>query len=187
MEKQIKPAAVTRGSALGGILLIALGIVFLLGQLFDIHLGRYLWPLTIIIPGVLLFFGALTLEGETGKALAMVSGIVTMVGVILSLQNLTNLWASWSYAWALVAPTGPGLGMWLLGSIQDRADRAELVRTGKDLVRVGLIIFVVAAVFFELVIGVNGHSLGSYSLPLLLIVLGIFLLLRNLRGGWEKA
>ena len=184
MEKQTKSETMMRGNMPVGVLLIFLGIAFLVGQLFDIHLGSYLWPFTIIIPGVFLFLGALSLEGETAKALAIVSGIVSMVGVILFAQSLTDWWASWSYAWALVAPTGPGLGLWLLGTIKDRA---ELVQTGKDLIRVGLIIFVVAAVFFELVIGVSGHSLGSYSLPLLLIVLGVFLLLRNLRGSWRKA
>lgn len=186
MEKQYKAGTRMRSNVLGGALLIVLGVVFLVGQLFDIPLDRYLWPFTILIPGVFLFFGALTVEGETGKALAIVSGIVTMVGVILWVQSVTEWWASWSYAWALVAPTGPGLGMWLLGTLQDRPDRAELLRAGKDLLRVGLIIFVVAAVFFELVIGINGHSLGNYSLPLLLIGLGFFLLLRNLRGGWGK-
>jgi hypothetical protein len=183
MEEQIKPAAMTKGSFLGGMLLIALGILFLFGQFFDIHLSRYLWPFLIIIPGVLLFFGALTLEGETGKALAIISGIVTMVGVILWVQSVTEWWASWSYAWALVAPTGPGLGMWLLGAIKNQAD---LVKSGKDLTRVGLGIFVVAAVFFELILGVNGFGLGRYGLPLLLIVLGMFLLLRNARNGWRE-
>lgn len=187
MEKQHKAGTMMRSNVLGGALLILLGIIFLTGQLFDIHLGRYLWPFTIIIPGVFLFFAALALEGEMGKALAMVSGIVTMVGAILWVQSVTEWWASWAYAWALVAPTGPGLGMWLLGSIQDRPDRAELVSAGKNLVRVGLVIFVVAAVFLELIIGVSGHGLGSYGLPLLLIGFGLFLLLRNMRDGWQKA
>ena len=184
MEKQNKSVALTRGNALGGVLLIGLGIIFLVGQLFNFHLGRYLWPFTVIVPGVVLFLGALALEEEAGKALAIISGIVTMAGVILFVQSLTDLWASWSYAWALVAPTGPGLGLWLLGTMKNRAD---LVKSGKDLIRVGLIIFVIAAVFFELVIGVSGHSLGRYSLPLLLIVLGFFLLIRNMRTGWGKA
>lgn len=184
MEKQIKSATMTRGSALGGVLLIALGIVFLVGQIFDIHLGHYLWPFTVIVPGVFLFFAALALEKEAGKALAILSGIVTMVGLILFVQNVTDWWASWSYAWALVAPTGPGLGLWLLGTIKDQTD---LVKSGKDLVRVGLSIFVVTAVFFELIIGVNGFGLGRYGLSLLLIALGIFLLLRNVRRGWREA
>jgi hypothetical protein len=162
MSEQNKPVTITKSNALGGVLLIVLGIIFLVGQIFDFHLGRYLWPFTVIVPGVVLFLRALALEEEVGKALAIISGIVTMVGVILFVQSLTDLWANWSYAWALVAPTGPGLGLWLLGTLKDRAD---LVKSGKDLIRVGLSIFMVAAVFFELVIGVSGHSLGNYGLP----------------------
>ena len=73
--------------------------------------------------------------------------------------------------------------MWLLGAIKNQAN---LVKEGKDLTRVGLSIFVVAAVFFELILGVNGFGLGRYGLPLLLIVLGMFLLLRNARNGWRE-
>lgn len=184
MEKQTESATWTRGNALGGTLLIVLGIVFLVGQIFDFHLSHYLWPFMVIVPGVFLFFGAMALDEEAGKALAIISGIVTMVGVILFVFTFTDLWASWSYAWALVAPTGPGLGLWLLGTLKNRAD---LVKSGKDLMRVGLIIFVVAAVFFELIIGINGYSLGRYFLPLLLIAVGLLLLARNLRTGWHKA
>ena len=64
MEKQNKSVALTRGNALGGVLLIGLGIIFLVGQLFNFHLGRYLWPFTVIVPGVVLFLGALALEEE---------------------------------------------------------------------------------------------------------------------------
>lgn len=184
MDKQNNPVTLTRSNAVGGVLLIVLGIVFLVGQIFDIHLGRYLWPLAVIVPGVVLFLAALALEEGAAKALAIISGIVTMAGIILFVQSLTDLWASWSYAWALVAPTGPGLGLWLLGAIKDRPD---LVKSGKDLVRVGLIIFVVGAVFFELVIGVSGRSLGPYGLPLLLIGLGLLLLARTIYNSWRKA
>ncbi len=184
MDEQKKLVTMTRGNALGGALLIVLGIVFLVGQFFDFHLGHYLWPFTVIVPGVFLFLGAMALDEEAGKALAIISGIVTMVGVILFVLTFTNLWASWSYAWALVAPTGPGLGLWLLGTLKNRP---ELVKSGKELIRVGLIIFVVAAVFFELVIGISGFGLGRYGLPLLLILLGLFLLVRNTRQGWRNA
>lgn len=184
MEKQNKPVIVTRGNALVGILLIFLGIVFLVGQIFDIHIGRFIWPFFIIVPGVASFLGALAVEDELAKALAIIGGIVTMVGTILLVQSFTDLWASWSYAWALVAPMGPGLGLWLLGSIKDQD---ELVKAGKDLIRVGLVMFVIAAVFFELVIGVSGFGLGRYGLPMLLILLGIFSLVRNVRHGRHNA
>lgn len=184
MDNQSKSLTLTKGSAIGGTLLIVLGIIALAGQLFDIHLGQYVWPFLVVIAGVALFFVALAVEEEAGKAMAIISGIVTMVGTILLVQSLTGFWTSWSYAWALVAPTGPGLGLWLFGSNKDRPD---LVKSGKDLTRVGLFIFVVAAVFFELILGLNGHSLGRYGLPLLLIALGAFFLFRNLRSGWRKA
>jgi hypothetical protein len=184
MDEQKKPVTIRRGNALGGALLIVLGIVFLVSQFFDFHLGHYLWPFMVIVSGVFLFFGAVTLDEEAGKALAILSGIVTMVGIILLVMTFTDLWASWSYAWALVAPTGPGLGLWLLGTLKNRPD---LVKSGKEMIRVGLIIFVGAAIFFELIIGINGFSLGRYFLPLLLIALGLFLLVRNLGHGWRNA
>ncbi|GIK57762.1 MAG: hypothetical protein BroJett015_34250 [Chloroflexota bacterium] len=161
--------------------LIVLGIVFLIGELLDITIGQYIWPFFVIVPGIMLFLGALMLDEEVGQALAMVSGIVTTVGLILLAQSLTDTWASWSYAWALVAPTGVGVGLWLFGAAKERAD---MVKSGKDLVKVGLSIFVVAAIFFEPVIGINGFGLGMYALPLLLIGLG-FVLLRNFRANWR--
>jgi hypothetical protein len=107
-----------------------------------------------------------------------------MAGVVLLLQSITGAWASWAYAWALVAPTGPGLGMWLVGTLKNRA---QLVKSGSNLIRVGLIIFVVAAAFFELLIGISGSGLNRYGLPLLLIMVGLFLLARNLHFDWRKA
>lgn len=184
MEKQNKPETRTRRMALGGALLIVFGLILLIGQIFDIHVGAVLWPFLILVPGIFLFFGALALEDEAAKALAILSGILTMVGVVLLVQNATDTWASWSYAWALVAPTGPGFALWLLGSLKDRDD---LVKTGKDLTGVGLVLFVIGAAFFELVIGINGFGLGRYALPLLLIGLGLILLVRNLRHGWHSA
>ncbi len=184
MEKQSEKTGLTRVNAMFGVGLIILGIVFLLGELFDIAVGQYIWPFFVIVPGIMLFLGALMVGDEMGQPLAMVSGIVTMVGLILLTQSITDNWASWSYAWALVAPTGVGIGLWLFGSIKERAD---LKKSGRDLVKVGLGIFVVAAVFFELVIGINGFGVGTYALPLLLIGLGFVLLLRNFRANWHKA
>lgn len=184
MEKEEVHSTWGRGNVVGGAVLIVIGLLFLLGQWVDIQLGRYLWPFTIVVPGVALFLGALAVDKAGGKALAIAGGVVTMVGLIFFVQSLTDLWASWAYAWALVAPTGAGAGLWLFGTIKNDP---EPVRSGKELVRLGLIIFVVAAVFFELIIGINGYGVGRYGLPLLLIVVGLFLLGRNMSGAWRKA
>ncbi len=182
MENQAQNNPLRGGNAVFGILLLLFGIVFLVGELLDIHIGQFLWPFVVIGVGVSLFVLALGVEEKTGEALAMVSGIVSMVGLVLLFQNITQFWASWSYAWALVAPTGPGLGHYLYGTAKGRSD---LMKTGKDLMRVGLGIFVVAAVFFELVLGVNGWGLGQLGWPVLLIALGLLLLFRNLRASWQ--
>lgn len=172
------------GNALLGGLLILLGAVFLIGELFDIHIGRFVWPLFIIGPGVFLFFVSLMLDEEAGKGVSAVSGIVTMVGLILFMQSVTGLWASWAYAWALVAPTSVGLGMFVYGLLKGKA---QIRQEAWPVVKVGLGIFVVAAVFFELIIGISGFGLGRLGWPVVLIALGIFLLFRNLSSGWRHA
>lgn len=85
------------------------------------------------------------------------------------------MWASWAYAWALIAPTAIGLGQIAYGVV---AGQPEKVSAGTRGATVGLIIFVVAGAFFELVVGVDGIKLGlgSWVWPLLLILLGVALL-----------
>lgn len=183
MKEKRKYDWLNRSNALLGGLLIILGGLFLLGELFDIHIAHVIWPFFIIVAGVLMFIGALALDDEVGMALAMVSGIVTMVGAILAFQNLTDTWASWAYAWALVAPTSLGMGQWLYGAVKNRP---ELVKSGKDVTKVGLGMFVVAAVFFEFIIGINGHGMGRFGWPLLLIAFGFFLLIRNLWANRQQ-
>jgi membrane-bound ClpP family serine protease len=78
------------GHALLGGLLILLGIVFLVGELFDIRIGSFLWPFFIIGPGVALFVLSLAVADDTGQGLSAVSGLITMVGLILFFQNVTG-------------------------------------------------------------------------------------------------
>lgn len=167
---------------LGGILIV-LGAVFLLGQLFGIRLGHYVWPLYIIVPGLLLFILALSTEGERGGILAAISSVVTMTGLLLFFQNMTNTFQSWAYGWALVGPTSIGLGQMIYGTLKDQE---QMVRDGKKLATIGVTIFLVGAVFFELFIGISGFGigrLGRYVWPLLLVGAGVFLVLRNLWPG----
>jgi len=183
MEKEAKARSVrpTGRVWLGG-LLILLGVVFLVGELLDIRIGQFLWPFFVIGPGVLLFLLSLTVDDSAGQGLASVGGIVTMVGLLLFYQNLFGHWESWAYAWALVAPTSVGLGLLGYGWLKNKPDARK---SGGDMVKIGLSIFVVAGFFFELVIGISGFGLGRLGWPLLLIALGLFLLARNLIGIWR--
>jgi hypothetical protein len=164
---------------LGGALVV-LGILFILGQLLDIHVGRHVWPFYIIVPGVLLFVFALTTGGSAGEGLAIFASMVTMTGTLLLYQNTFDHFQSWAYAWALVVPTSIGLGQIIYGSIKDRE---QMVRNGRRVATIGGAIFLVGAIFFELIVGISGFGLGRYAGAILLIGLGIFILFRTWRPG----
>jgi hypothetical protein len=87
--------------------LVALGTLFLLEQFFDFQLGQWLWPLFIIIPGLLFFVGML-LGGKSAGPLAIPGSIVTTVGLLLLYQNTFNHFESWAYTWALMPVAVPG-------------------------------------------------------------------------------
>jgi hypothetical protein len=166
-------------TALGGLLLL-LGIVVLLGQALELDLGRVGWPFFVIVPGLALLGVGLTASGRLGEVLATVGGLVTMAGLVLLVQNATDRFDTWAYAWTLVVLVGPGIGRWLAGIVRGRGD---LAASGGWLVAAGLVAFLVLAVFFEVVIGIGGRPFGSagrYGLAALLIVAGLILLGRRL-------
>lgn len=166
-----------------GAILILLGIAFLMGRfllsIFDFDIGHYAWPFFIIVPGVVMFLGSFILERRAGVTLAMFGGMVTMAGVILMIQNLFDLYATWAYAWALIAPTSMGLAKLLYGALRGLGDE---VKNGLAMAGVGAVIFVIAGAFFELVIDLNGFGLNVSWLcwPTLLIGGGIITLIVNL-------
>jgi hypothetical protein len=178
-----KPTNSNIARALVGAGLILLGILFLIGRYvgtwFDIDFGHYAWPFFIIIPGFLLFIASFAMERRAGITLAIFGGTVTTTGTILLFQNIFDLYATWAYAWALVAPTSIGLAKLVYGSVRDLKDE---VKSGLNMAGIGLAIFVFGAFFFELGIGISGFRFGAAWLcwPALLIGLGIVLLLSNL-------
>jgi hypothetical protein len=161
-----------------GIVLVVVGIFFLLIRLLDIDLSSYGWPLYVIIPGLtLLVVGFVSL----GSGALIPGGIITVTGLVVAYQSVTNDWASWAYAWALVAPGGVGLGIFLQGL---RVRNPNLTRQGRTLMFWAVLIFLIGFVFFESVLNISGHDygkLGQAALPLLLIVIGATLLIRNFR------
>ncbi len=167
-----------------GAILILLGVFFLftqfLGVVFGVHLGHYFWPFFVIVPGMALFTLGVMGRTNAGEALAMLGAAVTMTGVILFFQNLTGLWASWAYAWALIAPASLGIGQWAYGAAKGDSTAR---RSGLRLASVGFVIFLVAGAFFELIIGVSGFGLGRWGWSLLLILAGVVLLLRAVFAG----
>ena len=165
-------------AALGG-LLVLLGIVVVLGQALDLDLGRVGWPFLVITPGLALLGLGLAAPGRLGEVLAMIGGLVTVTGLVLGVQNATDRFDTWAYAWTLLL-VGAGIGRWLVGVVRSRGD---LAASGGWLIAAGLVAFVVFAVFFEVIIGIGGRPVGSasrYGLAALLILAGLVLLGRRL-------
>jgi hypothetical protein len=172
-------------AALGGLLLL-LGMVVLLGQALELELGRVGWPFFVIVPGLALLGLGLAAAGRLGEVLATIGGVVTMAGLVLLVQNATDRFETWAYAWTLVLLVGAGLGRWLVGVVRGRRD---LAASGGWLIAAGLVGFLVLSVFFEVVVGVGGRSFGSagrYGLAALLTLAGLVLLGRRLLAARRR-
>jgi hypothetical protein len=174
------PPPVRRGSAgtAVGVVLVVVGLFYLIVQVAGIDLSSFGWPLFVIIPGLtLLIVGFMFL----GTGAAVPGGIFTMVGLVLAYQSSTGNWASWVYAWALVAPGGVGLGLFLQG-LRERS--SSLIKQGRSLMFIALLIFLVGFAFFESVLdlsGMNDKPAVKAALPALFIVIGVLLLARNIQ------
>jgi hypothetical protein len=166
-------------AALGG-LLVLLGIAVLLGQALDLELGEVGWPFFVIVPGLGLLGLGLATPGRTGEVLATTGGVVTIAGLVLLVQNATDQFDTWAYAWTLVFLVGAGSGRWLVGTMRGRHD---LAASGGWLIGAGLVGFLGLAVFFEVVVGLSDHRTGAagrYVLAAVLIGAGLVLLGRRL-------
>jgi len=171
-----------RGMIVLGGLLVVVGILALAGRALGYDAFGLGWPLFVIAPGLLLFALAVSAHGTAGSAIAVPAGIVTMVGIVLAVQNATGLWATWAYAWALVAPGGVGIGLLAYGLV---TGQRESVRAGLPILGVGLGLFLGFGLFFEGVLGLNGTAIVGAETLLAggLVVLGLVLLAGGVLGS----
>ncbi len=159
-----------------GAVLVGVGIVFLVAQQMAVDIGAGGWPLWVLIPGVVILAGGLAVGGEVGSGFSAVGSMIAMTGLLLFYQDRTGHWESWAYAWALVAPGAVGAGLFLHGLVSGRPD---LVRGGAAAATTGVAIFLVGALFFEVLLGIGGHPLGQTGdmlLPAAVVVLGVLIL-----------
>lgn len=168
------------GPILLGAGLLLLGVILLVGELLNFRFQAVMWPFIFIIPGGMMFISALNAKDGRGESLAIFGSMTMMLGVMFFFQQTLDMWASWSYSWALLAPTSIGIAQMVYGK---QRDRDGLVRNGRKLVEVGLTLFVVFFVFFEVLLNVSGKNLIPFDLPafpVALILLGIFVMVRTL-------
>ena len=135
--------------------------------------NNFVWPMYTIGAGLLiLLIGLLT--GNPGMAVP--ASIVAGVGGILYYQEVNNDYSSWSYMWTLI-PGFVGVGEILAGLLGDNT-RRNLGRGLRKIV-ISVVLFLVFATLF------GGISiLGTYGAPVLIILLGLYILARGFtRGG----
>lgn len=183
------PQPATRGPAAGalvlGIILVVVGALALVARVVDVDLSENAWPLWIIVPGLAMLIGSFAIPPRNGVGLAIAGTIVTTVGAILWVQDTYDLYATWAYAWALVAPTAPAVGTLLYGLVRRVPD---MVRDGVRLTLVGLALFGGFALFFEGVVGLSGEPIPNLDqvLPYAVIGLGILMVVLSLFGGRRR-
>lgn len=178
---QEKPqGSIDQGELFLGASLLVIGGIWLASHFLHIPLAAYVWPFAIIIPGILLFISAVNMQSSSGEGFSIIGSILTSTGLLLFVQTITRAWSSWAYAWSLIAPTSIGLGQMLYGKIKGNE---TLRKNGWQVAKVGLIIFVIGFVFFELIIGLNGFGLARFGLPALpvvIIAIGVLILVKAL-------
>ena len=156
------------GALVGGAVLIAFGLLALAGQVFRSLDWGFLWPLTVIVPGAL-FFVAMFAGGKQTAGFAIPGSIVSGIGLLLLYQSLSGHWESWSYAWALII-IFVGAGIYIMGLYTNDAGQKK---SGAGVMKVGLILFVIFGTIFEMIFS----SFGNWLFPILLILLGVYLIL----------
>jgi len=173
----------------GGALVIGLGLILLGGAALLVQVGGVDvgWPAWIILPGIALILGAIVAGGTTGSGMAAVGGILTMVGVVLAVQEAYDLYQTWAYAWALVAPGGVGLGLTIYGLVTRRWDD---FRGGLGALAAGIVIFLVGFLFFEGVLDLSDgqfQDLTEVAVPVLLVGIGAIVLVGAfIPGPWRR-
>lgn len=153
-----------------GLVLVVTGGLFLADQLLGFDIMRYFWPLLIVLFGVTFFVGML-FAGRKGAWLAIPGTVITTIGLLLFIQNSYDLWVTWSYAWALLISAG-GVGMLIMNSY---LKRTGLRRAAGVIIGIGLTLFVLFGVFFEIILDIAGTDVNSgIFLGGGLVLLGIF-------------
>jgi hypothetical protein len=167
------------GGLVGGAILIGLGILFLLAQFFNAMAWQFLWPFVVIGAGGLFFVGMFA-GGKSAAGLAIPGSIISVIGLMLLVQNLTAHWASWSYGWTVIVMS-VGLGLWIMGRWADNAHQRQ---SGLRVLQIGFVLFVIFGAFFEMVLsGFGGLTLRQTVFPVLLILVGVYMIARR-TGLW---
>jgi|GEM_PF-371377 hypothetical protein len=153
-----------------GLVLVLTGGVFMADLFLPFNLMRFFWPLLIILLGLTFIVGML-FAGRSGSGLAIPGTVITTLGALLFVQNTFHLWITWTYAWALLI-SAVGLGLLIMNIYHKHVN---LRRAGGLVIGIGLTLFVVFGMFFEVILNLSGTGLYSgIFLGVGLVLLGLF-------------
>lgn len=159
-----------------GFVLVAAGGLFLADQFLEIQIMRNFWPLLVVLLG-LMFFVMMILARRRGAWLAIPGAVITTAGIILYIHNSFDLWVTWTYAWALLI-SAVGIGMLIMNAY---LKRGGLQTAAGWVIGVGLVLFVIFGIFFEVILDLAGLSINSgVFLGSGLVLLGLFVVLSRL-------
>ena len=161
------------GSFILGALLVLFGLLALLSQLFrGFDFWGTFWPFIIIGVGAMFYVGMFA-GGKSTSGLAIPGTIITGIGLMLFIQNLTDYFQSWAYGWAAIV-IFVGLGIYIMGLW---GGNTEQRRSGSGLMRIGLILLLIFGAFFEMIF--SSSTLADYIFPAGLILLGLYLVFKR--------
>ena len=164
------------GSLIAGAALIAVGLLALASQLFSgFDFWGAVWPFFIVGAGVLFFVGMFS-GGKSAAGLAIPGSILIAVGLMLFLQNLFDHWESWSYGWTVIL-MAVGIGIYIMGRYTANPGQRA---SGLNLLKIGAILFVIFAGFFEMIF--NSFAFSRFLFPAALILFGIYLIFGRSRS-----
>lgn len=160
-----------------GLVLVLAGGIFLADQFLPaINLIRRFWPLLIVLLGLMFFVGML-FSGRSGSGLAIPGSVLTTLGLLLFIQNRFHLWVTWTYAWALLI-CSVGLGLLIMNIY---IKRSNLRRAAGLLIGIGLTLFVIFDIFFEIILSISGAGrFNGIFLGAGLVLLGLFVVFSRL-------
>lgn len=151
-----------------GVVLIIIAVILLLGKLgVFAFLGKMLWPVFVLAPGLLLhflYFGRMLPSG-----VLVPGGILVTYSVMFFYCNLFG-WHSMSYLWPGFI-FGVAVGLYELQLFDRNAPRGTMTAA--------LILGAIAAVLFAISLL---FSLSIYVIALLLVAVGIVMVMRRPRS-----
>lgn len=154
------------GALIFGTLLIAFGLLSLADNVFRGWNWGWLWPIFVILFGGMFFLGMFA-AGKGAAGLAIPGSIISGIGLGLLYQTITGRWEVMSYFWTMII-LFVGIGIYIMGWYGGDIGQQQ---SGKGVMKVGLILFIIFGSFFEAIFS----SLSSYIFPILLILLGLYL------------